>query len=422
MQSQKTIQLNGNLYDAATGKMLGRANAAPHSTSGGNIDGFFRSRTSQHVTKVAQHSVTAVAAKTVSAPHPTPKASRAAVNHAKAHIPQVSQRTQRSVVAQPAKILATQQQSKAHKATPNHAKAHIPQPAVTLMRRAVKRPAPSLKQQVNVQGAIAHSVPGLIQVKHSAATVNTDRLLRANSVSTSPLIAHHAREHTKPNFAVAPLAVQPAPSQPVPTPVKPEGDVPPNAPAPQPTNKPQDNLPQDIFNHALANAANFLDVREHRSHFRKHSRQHVASMATGTLALLIIATFAVYQNTPGLQLKIAGIQAGVSTNMPNFAAAGFAYNGVQASDGKLTVGFSNKSGNYQLVQRTTSWSDKDMIQHVSATDAGGHPNYTTVQSGDTTIYRFSNTNATWVADGKWYHVTGTGALSNDQIKSLVKNV
>jgi hypothetical protein len=417
MKSQNTIQLNGNLYDAVTGKMLGSANAAPRPTGGGNIDGFFRARTSPTPAKAVHRSTTSAAVKTVPAPQSVPKASRATINHAKAHLPQVSQRT-RPAAARPAKVLAAQPQLVAHKAAPNHAKAHLPQPAVTLMRKAVKRPDPSLKQQVNVQGALTHSVPSLIEVKHNAAAVDTGRLLRANSVSTSPLVAHHAREHTKPSFAVAPLAVQPVPVQPTPTPGRPEDNTPPSVPAPQPNNKPQ----QDIFDHALANAANFLDVREHRSHFRKHARRHVASMAAGTFALLIIATFAVYQNAPGLQLKLAGVQAGVSTGMPNFAAAGFAYNGVHASSGKLTVGFSDKSGSYQLIQRTTSWSDEDMIQHVSATDAGGRPNYTTVKSGDTTIYRFSNTNATWVSDGKWYHVTGTGALSNDQVKSLVENV
>ena len=405
MNSKNTIELNGNLYDAATGKMLG-AGTAPRPKSGANIDGFFRSRTSAPVTRRTPQKISVLAP--AAAPKPEPSKPRTTPNHARAHQPQVSKRVP-GVIASTAKAAPASAQSKT--AAPNHAKAHQPQPAVTLMRAAVKRPGPSFKKQATVQGSLTHSVPSMIPVKHTASHVDTDRLVRAGSVETSPLIAHHGKQApARISTAVVPLHVQPAPA-------KPEGDTPTNAPAPAPTNK-----PQDIFDHALANAANFLDVKDHRSHFRKHTRKHVASMAAGTLALLVIAGFATYQNSPGLQLKVASVQAGVATDMPNFAAAGFAYNGAKATNGKLLVGFSNDRGRYQLSQQSTSWNGTDMIQSVSATDASGKPNYTTVQDGNTTIYRFSNTNATWVSGGKWYSVTGTNALTNDQVKSIVENV
>jgi hypothetical protein len=290
----------------------------------------------------------------------------------------------------------------------NHAVAHKPQSSVTLMRGGVKRPLPSVKAQANVQGALAHAVPSAIPVKHAAAAIDTDRLVRAGSVETSPLIAHHGKQAPKAP-AIVPLHVQPVP-------VKPEGTVPAVAPAPQPNNK-----PQDIFDHALANAANFLDVKEHRTHFRKQTRRHVANMLAGTAALVVIAGFAAYQNSPGMQLKVASVQAGVATNMPNFKAAGFAYGGAKASNGKLTVGFSNQSGKFQLTQQNTSWSETDMIQSVSAIDASGKPNYKTIQAGSTTVYRFNNSTATWVSGGKWYSVTGTGALTDGQVESIVTN-
>jgi hypothetical protein len=206
----------------------------------------------------------------------------------------------------------------------------------------------------------------------------------------------------------------------VPVPVKPEGTVPPTVPAPQPpSNNP---VPQDIFEHALANASNFLDVKEHRAHFRKHARRHVLSMAAGTMALLLIALFAFYQNSPSLQVRVAGARAGVSTSVPNFAAAGFSYSGVKESSGTLTVGFHDQVGSYQLIQRSTSWSGTDMVQNVASVSAGGKPNYSTLQVGDATIYRFSNTNATWVSGGTWYNLTGTKALTNDQVRTLFENL
>jgi hypothetical protein len=422
MKSKNTIELNGNLYDATTGKMLGAktvetpvaptpsvtapAAAAPRRNTGANIDGIFRSRTAAPATPAAQK--ISVLAAPAPAPKPNPKAPRVA-NHARAHQPQVSKRV-RSKTTAPAAVEKASP-ALAGLASINHAKAHKPQSAVTLMRTAVKRPNPSLKQQVTVQTALAHAAPSLIEVKRHASNIDTERLVRASTVETSPMVAHHGKQAV-PHIttSVAPLEVQPVP-------VKPEGEVPTQAPAPLPNNK-----PQDIFDHALANAASFKDVKEHRTHFRRHTRNHVASMAAGTLALLVITGFAVYQNSPGLQFKVASMQAGVATSMPNFAAAGFAYNGSSAGNGKLTVGFSNQSGKYQLTQQDTSWTGEDMIQDISATSASGQPNYTTVSAGDTTVYRFNNTNATWVSGGKWYSITGTNALTNDQVKAIVESV
>lgn len=418
MKSKNVIELNGHLYDAITGKMLGSSQSPRTSTGGGgNIDGFFRSRTAPSQVPAASRISVLTTGK--AAPKTEHKAPRTSANHANAHKPQVSHRVRSDVTAPATTPLAeaSAKGPRVHHIPINHAKAHKQQPSVTLMRKAVKRPQPSLKQQTNVQGALTHAVPGLIEVKRSAASVNPDRLVRASSVETSPMVAHHGKQVSQVSANVAPLAVQPAP-----TATKKPVATPPVMPAPQPGNNPTPSNPGDIFNHALANAANFIDVKEHRAHFRKQTRKHVASMAAGTLALLLIAMFAFYQNSPGLQLKMAGIHAGVATTMPNFQAAGFAYNGVKASSGKLTLGFSNKQGSYQLTQRNTSWSGSDMIQEVSSVDASGHPNYVTVHAGDTTVYRFDNTNATWVSGGKWYTVTGTGALSNDQVKSIVQNV
>jgi hypothetical protein len=407
MKSAKTIELNGNVYDAVTGKIVGKSTDA-RPTGGSNIDGFFRTRTVGSAASTV-HKPLGTPQKSAQS---TPNLTRTTVNHTKAHTPQATQRTANAIAPTTLKTTVKSETKQARTIAINHAKAHKPQTATTLMRTAVKRPDPSLKRQVNVQTALTHGTTSLIEVKRTVTSLDAERLLRAQSTPTSPMVAHHSKER---NTLAAQIA--PVPVQPVPTPVKPEGDVPPTAPAPQPTNN-----PQDIFDHALANASHFLDVREHRARFRKHARSHVLSMTAGTLALLLITLFAVYQNSPGLQLKVAGIEAGVSTHMPNFAAAGFAYNGVKAENGKLTVGFTNQAGNYQLTQRTTSWSNQDMINEVSATDASGHPNYTTVKAGSTTIYRFTNTGATWVENGKWYSISGTTGLSDDQVKAIVRNV
>lgn len=407
MKSKTTIEVNGKRYDAITGAVIGVASAPPVH-AGKNIDGFFRSRTTAvKTTAVPTPPIsdrTAVLATPAPGYRPKSQPSRG-LNHARAHTPQPARTAEVRIHSDASHT----QKPAIHRtpAAPNHTKPHTAQHSQTLMRTAVQRPAPSFHKQVATKAALQHSVPSLIVPKKSVVSLDADRLARAQTISRSPLVAHHASQvhAVQPTFTA--ISVQPTPTK------APETTPPP----PMPTNK-----PTDIFEHALANATNFIDIKAHQAHFKRKTRAHVASMAAGTLALFVIAGFAAYQNTPGLQLRVAGLRAGIATSMPDFKAAGFAYKGVTAGDGKLTVGFSGVSGNYQLVQRATNFSSDEMIHNIGATDASGTPDYTVVKAGNTTVYRFSNTDATWVKGGTWYTVTGTGSLSDQQVKTLVQNV
>jgi hypothetical protein len=423
--NKTTIELNGKRYDAKTGAMLG-GTATGTAPSGKNIDGFFRSRTTvpqtarpvttQHpvdvVPRPAHHAATVKKVTASTSKSAKPAAARS-VNHARSHAPEAAKTTAVRATAHAA--VATHKPA-AHSSSKqaNHTKARNTQSSQTLMRASVRRPDPSLRKQLATKGSLQHSVPSLIVPKLSAVQVDSDRLARAQVTPRSPQIARHARAVHAPLIAtiqpqLTPLAVQPVP-------VKPEGEEPSSPPSPQPTNK-----PIDIFEHALMNASHYVDVQAHHARFRLQTRRHLASMAAGTLALLVIAGFAAYQNTPGLQFKVASMHAGVATHMPNFKAAGFAFNGVKASGAKLTVGFSGVTGDYQLTQSPTNLSSSDMINTVGATDASGMPDYQTVQTGDTTVYRLSNTNATWVENGTWYTVSGSSYLTDNQLQSLVRN-
>lgn len=410
MQSKTIVELNGKRYDAVTGAVLGAAKAAPV-RSGKNIDGFFRSRTMPSKTPSAvQQSKTTVAAP--AAPQPPRKPARErTLNHAKAHTLMPSKTVPARKEQSTAISVARPNGPRPEGMQANHAKAHPVQGSTTLMRKAVTRPQPSLHKQLRPAGALQGTAPNLIVPKQSVTTVDEARLARAQTTPRSPHVSRHtAAANAMPTLqpSVIPLAVQPIP-------VKPEGEVPTTPPPPQPNNK-----PTDIFEHALANASHFVDTHAHTKAYKKQVRRHISSMVAGTLALVVMAGLAAYQNTPGLQFKVASVQAGVSTHMPNLKASGFAFTGVKAQSNKLTVGFSGANGKYQLMQERTNLSSEDVIKDVGSTDATGAPNYDTVQAGDTTVYRLSNTNATWVSNGTWYTVTG-GNLTDAQLQSLARN-
>lgn len=358
MKSKNTIELNGRHYDATTGALLDSTPASRAAPK--TIDGVFR-------TPVVT---------TDAATGPTPA--------------QITRQAHKVAV---------------------HAKAHRTESSKTLMRGAVKRPEPQARQ--HAQGALQRAVPSLIATKQSVRVVDERRLARAKATPRNPSITHHA---TSAADGVRVLAAAATPLAPRTLPGKP-GPTVPAVPAPRQTNK-----PLDIFEHAIANAGHFVDVQSRKHHFKQQARRHALSMVAGTLAFIVIASFALYQNTPGLQLKVASLRAGVPAGMPDFQAAGFAYNGVKAGDGTLAIGFSGKNGTYQLVQQPTNWNDSDMIQNIGSTTASGYPAYTTVSAQSTTVYRMGSTNATWVANGTWYTISGTHSLSDSQVAALVENI
>lgn len=290
----------------------------------------------------------------------------------------------------------------------NHLKAHAAQSSRTLMRHAVKKPSKSTKLQLHVQSEIAHASPHAIALKHSAEQIDIARLSKAQQIQKHHRVSRfNAPAETPIRFAAIPVRQLPEDT--------PAGN-PPVAPPPTPTNR-----PIDIFEHAMANATNFVDITAHRALFKQRYRRHMLSAASGALALVLIAGFAAYQNTPGLQLKVAGFRAGVTTATPDFGATGFAYNGATADKSRLVIGLKNNKGSYQLSEQKTNWSSEDMITHISAIDATGQTNYNTVQTADNTVYRFGTTQATWVKDGIWYQIHGTQGLTEAQLKALVQN-
>lgn len=377
------------------------ASMAPTLKAAQNIDGFFRARK----TTLATFSTPPVSdkAKTTSS---VPSAHRTP-NHAKAHTPQPAKTSAirvHSTVQHSQKLTVHRTPS-----TANHHKAHSAQASQTLMRTAVKRPGPSLRKQLGTVGSLQHGVPSLIVPKKSVLSLDEQRLIRAKTVGRSPFIAHHSTPKPGVVPTVAPVPVAPQPVRPTEeTPVAP------------PAHKNQ--KPTDIFEHALANASHYVDIHAHHRAYRKKVKTHVASMLAGSMVLIAIASFVAYQNSPALQFRVAAIRAGVSAHMPNYAAIGYTYNGVQAHDGKLVIGLKHGQSAYTVTQQPTNLSNDDMIQTVGATDASGVPDYTSIPAGATTVYRFGNNTATWVQDGKWYTVTGTGALGDAQLQKLVKNI
>ena len=289
----------------------------------------------------------------------------------------------------------------------SHSKHRSPQPSQTLMRRAVKKPAAGLKKQLHVQQPMSQNRES-ISVKHAVNRVDETKLRRAQQTQT----------HSQVNRFHAPAAV---PVTLAPVPVKEAPRTTSSIKQPSTTPPVPARAPADMFEKAIANATHYVDIAERKAHFKKHARRHAFTMIAGILFLVRLGAFTTDRNTRSLQIKVAGVVAGVSTQAPDFKAAGFVYDGVAAHGTKLIYGFRNSLTRYQLVEQTTNWSGQEMIDQVSSVAANGTPNYTTLDVGNVTVYKFSSRHATWINHGTWYQVHGDQPLSDAQLAALVKN-
>ncbi len=431
MENTATIEVNGKRYDALTGAVLGPSSAPLVRSGGRNIDGFFRARTTttpraatpQPIddsieqlpiqapaapgTAPTMHDVLAIK----SAARPKHPVAARAVNHTRAHTPQSAKSRNIAVSHTDAR---SQTLEVRHGQQPNHVHHRAPQHSRTLRREAVPSPQLTTHNALRPKHALQPQVPSAIALKTPVANIDPERLARAQSTHQSPLITRHGRQSSLvPTFV--PVAVQPLPTPEPPAPAPGSGGAP-VPPPPQPNNKP------DMFEQAITNANNYSDLRPHAAAYKKRARLHVASMAAGSLVLVIAAAFVAYQNSPALQLKVASVRSGVSSSLPNLATTGLTYTGAQAGDSRLTFGFEGAAGTFQLTQTNTNLSDAELVETIGSTDASGTPAYQTVLAGNIMVYRFSNTSATWISNGKWYTLSGNTAISDQQVKTIVQHI
>ena len=283
---------------------------------------------------------------------------------------------------------------------------HTPRPASTLMRHAVKKPTSISKRQLHVKHEIQHNAIE-VQSADGKSSLDTARLSRAQQVQKSSAVNRfYALEHVPVTYAAVPVQQPPTAN---------------TAPAPEAPPPVSTTQFADMFDRAVAQANHYVDIASEKTHFKKKARRHAATMGAGALTLLILAGLTTYMNTPRLQMKVAGVVAGVSTNTPDFQAAGFEYNGVTVHGTKLVYGLKQGNIQYRLIEQPTNWDGQAMIDQIASISADGTPNYRTLSIERQAIYKFNNRHATWVKNGTWYQLHGDGSFTDQQLVALARN-
>ncbi len=162
---------------------------------------------------------------------------------------------------------------------------------------------------------------------------------------------------------------------------------------------------------------------QHAHSSRKQRRAKTASLATGALAVIVLAGYVAYLNVPSISMKLATSQAGFAATMPGQTPSGYSLNGpIAAETGQVTINFASNTDDrgFAITQQPSTWDSQALLENYVSQKTAQH---TTYQDRGLTVYVFEGDNAAWVNAGKLYKLDGkNSSLSSAQILSLATSM
>lgn len=148
-----------------------------------------------------------------------------------------------------------------------------------------------------------------------------------------------------------------------------------------------------------------------------------SSVALSLVGLLLVGGYIWQVNYPNLALKVAGSKAGISANFPGYVPNGWKLSGnIQSSPGNISYNIANAKGgkSLQVSESKTNWDSQALAENYVAPKS---ENYLALQAQGLTIYLYDGNQASWVNNGTWYRVEGSGhGLSQDQVIKLATSL
>ncbi len=181
---------------------------------------------------------------------------------------------------------------------------------------------------------------------------------------------------------------------------------------------PAKQLKEQAIAKALANAAPEKKAPKHRS--PKRSRK--LSVASASLAIMLLAGYLTYLNLPALSVRVAAAQAGIDASYPDYRPTGYRLNGpVAYAGGEVSMNFKANASTQQfsINQSKSSWDSSALLANYVEPKAG--ESYDTYSDAGLTIYTYGS-NAAWVNGGILYTIEGDAALSNDQVRHIATSM
>lgn len=186
---------------------------------------------------------------------------------------------------------------------------------------------------------------------------------------------------------------------------------------------PAQEIKQRSVSHALKKAPNH-SAGNHQVKSEPRSRwPRALSIASASLAVLLLAGYFTYLNMPNLSVRVAAAQAGINATYPNYRPDGYSLSGpVAYNSGQVSMKFASNGGpqNFTLIESRSDW-DSSAVEQNYAYTKWGKDNTSTILRQGLTIYS-SGSEAAWVNGGILYVIKGDAPLSQDQISRIATSM
>lgn len=186
--------------------------------------------------------------------------------------------------------------------------------------------------------------------------------------------------------------------------------------------RPSQVIKNESIEKAMASAAPKHHKKEVRAKKQRSKTGRLMSIASASLAIVLLGGYLTYLNMPSLSTRVAAAQAGIDASYPSYQPSGYSLSGpVAYSQGSVTMKFAANAGpqSYTLTQKDSTWDSSAVLENAVQPEA--HGNYTTTAASGLTIYTYNGTSV-WVNNGILYTVTGDAPLSSEQIRNIATSL
>lgn len=279
----------------------------------------------------------------------------------------------------------------------SHSVHQVIQKSQTLNRQAVKR----AQVAAPVQPRVMQKSPAITKfAPHPTSAKPRARSMDIGPVS-HPMVtkAHQQMQQAKP------VVSSHAPAQ-----------------AARPMPKPSNVIKQEAVAEALQKAPSHSATHKQVKQPKKRSSRFL-SLASASLALLLLGGYFTYINMPSLSVRVAAAQAGVNATYPEYRPDGYSLRGpVAYTDGEVLMKFAANGGPqaFSISQTKTNWDSAALEENYVAKESNGGYIDPYIERG-LKIYIYDN-NAAWINGGVLYKLTGDAPLSNDQIRRIATSM
>jgi hypothetical protein len=146
------------------------------------------------------------------------------------------------------------------------------------------------------------------------------------------------------------------------------------------------------------------------------------SIASGSLAVMLIGAYFTYLSMPSLSTRVAAAQAGINAGYPSYRPTGYSLSGpVAFNQGTVSMKFAANAGpgSYTLQQARSGWDSSAVLSNYVEPKVGDQ--YTTTATNGLTIYTYG-TSAAWVNCGILYTISGDAPLSSEQVQRIATSL